>query len=53
MQNLKESDLSKIKIKIRLLSSNEEKLINNENGFFKKIFLKLKNIFFTILNIYK
>ncbi len=53
IQNLKESDLFKIKIKIRLLSSNDEKLINNEKGFFENIFLRLKSIFFTILNIYK
>jgi hypothetical protein len=52
IQNLKEPGLLKLKIKIKLLSSNDEKVINNDNGFFKKIFFKIKQFFFTILNIY-
>jgi len=52
IQNLKEPGLLKLKVKIKLLSSNDEKVINNDNGFFKKIFFKIKQFFFTILNIY-
>jgi hypothetical protein len=52
IQNLKEHDLTKLKIKIKLLSSDDEKVITNEDGFFKKIIFKIKKIIFTILNIY-
>jgi len=52
IQNLKEPGLLKLKIKIKLLSSNDGKVINNDDGFFKKIIFKIKQFFFTILNIY-